>query len=98
MNYDIKILGEYEDNGLLEFDRLNLLTKSTKDIATKALMLKLRGFSDITPENNLKKALAMRLQSITGSEQEGTSLTIDCTYFSETIKKGGCLLGGSLKS
>jgi hypothetical protein len=86
MNYDIKILGEDEDNGLLEFDRLNLLTKSTKDIATKALMFRLRGFSDINPDKNLKKALAMRLQSISGSEQDGTSLTIDCTHFSETIK------------
>jgi hypothetical protein len=86
MNYDIKILGEDEDNGLLEFDRLNLLTKSTKDIATKALMFRLRGFSDINPDKNLKKALAMRLQSISGSGQDGTSLTIDCTHFSETIK------------
>ncbi|MBD8491018.1 hypothetical protein IFO69_19855 [Echinicola sp. CAU 1574] len=86
MNYDIRILGEDEDNGLLEFDRLNLLTKSTKDIATKALMYKLRGFSDINPDKNLKRALAMRLQSITGSGQDGTYLTIDCTNFSETIK------------
>lgn len=86
MNYDIKILGEQEDNRLLEFDRLNLLTKSTKDIATKALMLKLRGFSEITPEKTLKKALAMRLQGIQHSEQDGTLLTIDCTHFSETIK------------
>lgn len=86
MNYDIRILGEEEDNGLLEFDRLNLLTKSAKDIATKALMFRLRGFSDINPDKNLKKALAMRLQSISGSGQDGTSLTIDCTHFSETIK------------
>jgi len=86
MNYDIKILGEDEDNGLLEFDRLNLLTKSTKDIATKALMFRLRGFSDINPDKNLKKALAMRLESISGSGQDGTSLTINCTHFSETIK------------
>lgn len=86
MNYDIKILGEDEDNGLLEFDRLNLLTKSTKDIATKALMFRLRGFSDINPDKNLKNALAMRLQSVSGSVQDGTSLTIDCTHFSETIK------------
>lgn len=86
MNYDIKILGEADDNGLLEFDRLNLLTKSTKEIATKALMLRLRGFSDITPDKSLKKALNMRLQSISGSEQDGTSLTIDCSHFSETIK------------
>lgn len=86
MNYDIKILGEDEDNGLLEFDRLNQLTKSTKDIATKALMFRLRGFSDINPDKNLKKALEMRLQSISGSGQDGTSLIIDCTHFSETIK------------
>jgi len=86
MNYDIKVVGEDEDNGLLEFDRLNLLTKSTKDIATKALMFRLRGFSDINPDKTLKRALAMRLQSISGSGQDGTSLTIDCTHFSETIK------------
>lgn len=86
MNYDIKISGEDKDNGVLEFDRLNLLTKSTKDIATKAIMLRLKGFSEITPDKSLKKALAMRLQSIAGSTQEGTSLTIDCTHFSETIR------------
>tara|TARA_R110002126_G_scaffold103233_1_gene236185 strand:- start:635 stop:1576 length:942 start_codon:yes stop_codon:yes gene_type:complete len=86
MNYDIKIIGDDIDNGLLEFDRLNLLTKSTKEIAIKALMLKLRGFSEITPDKNLKNALSMRLQSIQGSIKEGTSLTIDCDHFSETIK------------
>ncbi len=80
------ILSEDDDNGLLEFDRLNLLTKSTKDIATKALMLRLRGFSEIKPDKSLKSALALRLQSISGNSQEGTSLTIDCTHFSETIK------------
>lgn len=86
MNYDIKIIGEDEDNGLIEFDRLNLLTKSTKDIATKALMLRLKGFSDITPDKHLKKALAMYLDNISGNEQEGTKLTIDCINFAETIK------------
>jgi len=86
MNYDIKIIGEDEDNGLIEFDRLSVLAKSTKDIATKALMLRLRGFSEITPDKNLKKALALKLQSIIGNEQNGTSLTIDCNHFSETIK------------
>ena len=40
MNYDIKIRGDKEDNGLLEFDRLNQITQITKEIATKALMLK----------------------------------------------------------
>lgn len=86
MNYDIKIIGEDEDNGLIEFDRLNQLTKSTKDIASKALMLKLRGFSDIKIDKHLKKALAIRLQGISGNEKEGTLLTLDSTFFSETIK------------
>ncbi len=86
MNYDIKILREDDDNGLLEFDRLNLLTKSIKNIATKALMLEIRGFSDITPDKHLKKALEMRLQSLVGNEKDGTSMTIDCNLFSETIK------------
>lgn len=86
MNYDIKIVGEDEDNGKIEFDRLALLTKSTKDIATKALMLQLRGYSDIAPDKHLKKALHMFLENIVGDENEGTSLTIDCKHFSETIK------------
>jgi hypothetical protein len=86
MNYDIKIIGEDEDNGLLEFDRLATLTKSTKEIAVKSLMLKLRGFSDISPDKNLKKALDLRLQSINGNKSDGTSLTIDCDFFSDTIK------------
>lgn len=86
MHYDIKIFGDDKENGLLEFDRLILLTKSTKDIATKALMLRLRGFSDINPDKNLKKALAMRLQSIAAGGKSGTALTIDCTHFSETIR------------
>lgn len=86
MNYDIKIVGEDSDNGQIEFDRLNLLTKSTKDIATKALMLQLRGFSDIKPDKNLQKALSLYLENISGNPQDGTSLTINANHFSETIK------------
>ena len=86
MDYDIKIVGEDADNGRIEFDRLNLLTKSTKDIATKSLMLKLRGFSDITPDKNLKKALLLFLEDIKGNEKDGTILKIGANYFSDTIK------------
>lgn len=86
MNYDIQILGEDEDNGLLEFERLSLLTKSTKDIATKALMLRLRGYSEIDPDKALKKAMSMYLKSIQGNEKDGTLITIDCNQFSETIE------------
>lgn len=86
MNYDIKITGEDIDNGLIEFDRLNQLTKSTKDIATKTLMFKLTGYSDLKPDKHLQKALYMYLDSIVGNEQDGTTLTIDCINFSDTIK------------
>ncbi len=86
MNYDIRIVGEDEDNGLLEFDRLATLTKTTKDIATKALMLTLRGYSDITPDKRLKNALKMFVENIQGNESEGTALTIDCRFFEDTIK------------
>ncbi len=86
MNYDIRIRGDKDDNGLIEFDRLNQITQSTKDIATKALMLKVRGFSDIVPDKKLKRALAIRLQSLTGSKTEGTYMLLDCDHFRETIQ------------
>lgn len=86
MNYDIKIVGGDEDNGLMEFDRLTNLAKSTKDIATKSLMLRLRGFSDIKPDKNLKKALYIYLEGISGNKLEGTSLTLNAVNFFETIK------------
>ncbi|MBK9932244.1 MAG: hypothetical protein IPP04_20615 [Saprospiraceae bacterium] len=86
MNYDIKIRGDDDDNGMLEFDRLNQITQSTKDIATKALMLKVRGYSDIKPDHNLKLALAIRLQSLKGSRLEGTLMHLDCDHFKSTLK------------
>jgi hypothetical protein len=86
LNYDIKILGSDDDNGLLEFDRLRVLTTSTKAIATKALMLKLRGFSDIAPDARVKKALEFRLRSISGNADNGTTLEIVCEQFSESLK------------
>jgi hypothetical protein len=86
MNYDIKIKGDIGDNGLLEFDRLRDITQSTKEIATKAFMLKLRGFSDIAPDKKIKEALAIRLQSLYGSKSEGTAMLLDCDHFEETIK------------
>ena len=86
MNYDIKIRGDIEDNGLLEFDRLNQITQNTKEIATKALMLKIRGYSDITPDKQIKQALAIRLQSLYGNKNEGTSMLLDCEHFEKTLK------------
>ncbi|WP_282787905.1 hypothetical protein [Flavobacterium croceum] len=87
MNYDIKIKGNKNENGSIEFDRLSALTKTTKEIATKALMLQLRGYSDIKPEKNIQKALEIRLESLSGSNNSGTCMTLDCDHFYETIKK-----------
>lgn len=86
MNYDIKIRGDDSDNGLLEFDRLNKITHTTKEIATKALMLKLKGFSDISPGSKIKKALEIRMQSLRGSKLEGTDMLLDCDDFEKTLK------------
>lgn len=86
MNYDIKIFGSNEDNGTIELDRLSILAKSTKDIATKSLMLKYRGFSQINPDKKLKKALDIKLEKISGNLEDGTKLTFDCNNFSDSIK------------
>ncbi|HBT74040.1 MAG TPA: hypothetical protein DEB37_17895 [Lysinibacillus sp.] len=86
MNYDIKILGAEEDNGAIEFDRLGFLTRSTKDIATKALMLQLKGFSGIKPNKNLKNSLSIYLESVKGNPKEGTNLTLNTSKFEDTIK------------
>lgn len=87
MNYDIKILDKHTNRGQIEFDQLSLLTKSTKDIATKALMFKLTGVSDMRPEKHLKEALSMYLDNIAANSDEGTILTVDCDKFSESIKR-----------
>lgn len=86
MNYDIKIRGAEEDNGAIEFDRLVQLTQSTKEIATKALMLKMRGYSDIKPDKKTKEALAIRLESLSGNKNEGTSMLLDCRRFEDTLR------------
>lgn len=86
MNYDIKIKDDSHHNGLLEFERLGLITQITKEIATKALMLKMTGYSDIKPENSIKRALAIRLQQLASDATEGTSLLLDCDNFETTIK------------
>jgi len=87
MNYDIKIKGNKNDDGSIEFDRLSSLADTTKEIATKALMLQLRGYSDVKPDAKIRKALDISLESLTGNKEDGTSMTIDCDHFSETIKR-----------
>jgi len=86
MNYDIKITGEIKDNGQIEFDRLGLLAKSTKEIAQKALMLKVFGFSDIELSAQFKRASEIRLEKLVSDEVKGTTMLIDCNYFADSVK------------
>jgi hypothetical protein len=85
MNYDIQLRGDENDNGLIEFDRLNKLTQSTKEIATKALMLRIGGFSEIRPPKHLLKSLSIYLESLKGNKTEGTYLLLNCEHFEKNI-------------
>jgi len=87
MNYDIKITNSDNDDGLIEFDRLSYLTQSTKEIAIKAMMLKLAGFSEIKPSPAMQKASSIKLQSLSGSKEEGTHLLLNCDHLSKYIKE-----------
>ena len=86
MNYDIKITNSSSDDGLIEFDRLSFLTQSTKEIAIKAMMLMLAGFSEIKPSPALLKAAAIKLQSLNGSRDKGTHLLLNCDNLEKHIK------------
>ncbi|MFZ5430340.1 MAG: hypothetical protein ACOZDD_08915 [Bacteroidota bacterium] len=86
MNYDIRISGDNKDRGQIEFDRLSLLAKSTKEIAEKALMLKVFGFSDIDLSSQFKRASEIRLEKLVADEVSGTAMLIDCNYFADSIK------------
>ena len=85
MNYDIKITNSSNDDGLIEFDRLSFLTQSTKEIAVKAMMLMLAGFSDIAPSTNQRKAAAIKLESINGNKEDGTRLLLNCDQLEKYI-------------
>ncbi|MGN6802891.1 MAG: hypothetical protein ACTHJN_13395 [Ginsengibacter sp.] len=86
MNYDIHLRGSENDNGLIEVDRLNLLTQSTKEIARKALMLRVGGFSEIRASKNLMKALSIFLERVGGNKTEGTYLLLNCEHFEKNIE------------
>ncbi|PIW98192.1 MAG: hypothetical protein COZ80_11880 [Ignavibacteria bacterium CG_4_8_14_3_um_filter_37_9] len=86
MNYDIKIKGELEKDGLIEFDRFNQITQNTKDIATKSLMLRLGGFSELTPSKIIKQALEIRLSNFTTPSRSESLITIDCDTFEKSLK------------
>lgn len=86
MNYDIKIKGKLKNNGMMEFDRFNLLTQNTKEIAIKTLMLKLAGYSEIKPGSAIKQSLDLRLSSFNVPSKNETLITVDCDPFEKSLK------------
>ena len=57
MNYDIKILNNYEGNGRIELNRMAFLSSHVKAIAQKALLLQLYGYSKVSLPTKFQKYL-----------------------------------------
>jgi hypothetical protein len=86
MNYDIKIKGDDLDNGTIELDKMANIARATKEIAQKALMLKIFGYSDLKVPVDLEKALQIRLEKISGSVEEGTHLLLAASDIKSNLK------------
>jgi len=82
MNYDIKIVNNYEGEGRIELNRLAFLSSHVKSIAQKALLLQLFGYSKILFPKKLQKYLNIFLTSTSSKENE-TMLTLDAAYFKD---------------
>lgn len=80
MNYDIKIINNYEGKGRLEFNRVNFLITHIKNIAQKSLLLLLYGYSKVSLDPFLKKHLEFFLNQAK-SVDENVVFTIDTEYF-----------------
>lgn len=80
MNYDIRIVNNYEGKGRVELERLAFLSKHIKSIAQKALLLQAFGYSKVSLPRKYKKYLHIFLTN-TGVEKEDTLLTLDADNF-----------------
>lgn len=80
MNYDIKIVNNYEGKGRIELNRLSFLSSHVKSIAKKALLLQLFGYSKISLPKKLQQYLNIFLTQ-TKSNKNETMLTLDTEYF-----------------
>lgn len=80
MNYDIKLINNYEGKGRIELDRMEFLAKHLKNIAQKALLLHLYGYSKISMPKNLNKYLHIYLTQTQGLDGD-TILTLDTDNF-----------------
>lgn len=80
MNYDIKLINNYEGKGRIELDRIEFLAKHVKNIAQKALLLQLYGYSKVSMPKNLNKYLHVFLTQTAGLDGN-TILTLDADNF-----------------
>ena len=80
MDYDIKLINNYEGNGRIELARMEFLAKHVKNIAQKALLLQLYGYSKVSLPNKLIKYLNIFLTQRQGNDGE-TILTLDAENF-----------------
>jgi hypothetical protein len=85
MNYDIKIKGDSHDDGTIELEKLANIAKITKEIAQKALMLRLFGYSDAKVPASIKDALRINLEKISGNSGDGTHLLLGASDIKSNI-------------
>ena len=80
MNYDIKLINNYEGKGRIELNRMAFLSSHVKSIAQKALLLQLFGYSKVSLPNKYQKYLNIFLMS-TQEVGGDTLLTLDAENF-----------------
>lgn len=80
MNYDIKLIHNYEGEGRIELHRLALLATQFKNIARKALLLELFGYSKVAMPPGLSEHLSIFLTQTRGSDGE-TIFSLDAAGF-----------------
>lgn len=85
MNYDIKIKSNNKNASAIELDRISSIAHDTKEIATKALMLRIHGTSDLKPHAKLKNSLDIHLPKLSSSKS-GTEMILDCASFEKNIE------------
>lgn len=80
MNYDIKIINNFEGRGRIELNRIEFLAKHVKSVAQMALLLQIFGYSKVSLPAKLKKYLNIFL---TGTQDNDgmLALTLDAENF-----------------
>lgn len=80
MNYDIKLINNYEGKGRVELNRIEFLAKHLKSIAQMALLHQLYGYSKVSMPKRLNKYLDIFLTQTSGLDGN-TILTLDADNF-----------------